>query len=84
MIAYIAQRILSLLFVLFLATVVIFAMMHSVPGGPFDFTQGNMTPAALHNIQVKYGLADRSGGSTSTGSGSYYTVISASRSSSRP
>ena len=33
MIAYIAQRILSLLFVLFLATVAIFAMMHSVPGG---------------------------------------------------
>jgi ABC-type dipeptide/oligopeptide/nickel transport system permease component len=57
MIAYIAQRILSLLFVLLLATIAIFAMMHAVPGGPFSFTQGDMTPAALHNIAVKYGLA---------------------------
>ncbi|HXW81620.1 MAG TPA: hypothetical protein VEJ84_19100, partial [Acidimicrobiales bacterium] len=57
MIAYIAQRILSLLFVLLLATIAIFAMMHAVPGGPFSFTQGDMTPAAMHNIMVKYGLA---------------------------
>ena len=58
MIAYLGQRILSLLFTLFLATIAIFAMMHSVPGGPFSFTQGDMTPAAMHNIMVKYGLAD--------------------------
>ncbi len=57
MIAYLAQRIASLLFVLLLATIAIFAMMHSVPGGPFDFTQGSLTPAAMHNIDVKYGLA---------------------------
>jgi ABC-type dipeptide/oligopeptide/nickel transport system permease component len=43
---------------MFLATVGIFAMMHSVPGGPFSFTQGDMSPAAMHNIMVKYGLAD--------------------------
>ena len=57
MVAYIGQRLLSLLFTLFLATVAIFAMMHFVPGGPFNFTQGSMTPAAMHNIMVKYGLA---------------------------
>jgi ABC-type dipeptide/oligopeptide/nickel transport system permease component len=57
-IAYIGQRILSLLFVLFLATIAIFAMMHAVPGGPFSFTQGDMTPQAIHNIMVKYGLAE--------------------------
>jgi ABC-type dipeptide/oligopeptide/nickel transport system permease component len=55
--AYLVNRVLSLLFVLFLATVLIFAMMHAVPGGPFSFTQGTMTPAAMHNIMAKYGLA---------------------------
>ncbi len=58
MVAYLLQRLLSLLFVLMLATVAIFAMMHAVPGGPFTFTQGDLSPAAMHNIQVKYGLAD--------------------------
>jgi ABC-type dipeptide/oligopeptide/nickel transport system permease component len=58
MIAYLGQRFLSLIFTLLLATVAIFAMMHSVPGGPFTFTQGDLTEAAMHNIQVKYGLAD--------------------------
>lgn len=58
MVAYFAQRVLALLFTLFLATIAIFALMHAVPGGPFSFTQGDMTPAAIHNIMVKYGLAD--------------------------
>lgn len=58
MVAYLAQRVLSLLFVLFLATIAIFAMMHAVPGGPFSFSQGEMTKAAMHNIMVKYGLAE--------------------------
>jgi ABC-type dipeptide/oligopeptide/nickel transport system permease component len=57
-VAYFAQRVLALLFTLFLATIAIFALMHAVPGGPFSFTQGDMTPAAIHNIMVKYGLAD--------------------------
>jgi ABC-type dipeptide/oligopeptide/nickel transport system permease component len=55
--AYLVNRVLSLIFVLFLATIFIFAMMHAVPGGPFSFTQGDMTPSAMHNIMVKYGLA---------------------------
>jgi hypothetical protein len=46
-IALLGRRFLSLIFTLFLATVAIFAMMHSVPGGPFTFTQGDMTPAAM-------------------------------------
>jgi len=57
MISYIGRRLLSLLFVMFLATIAIFAMMHAVPGGPFTFSQGQMTPAAMHNIMVKYGLS---------------------------
>ena len=51
--AYLAQRFLSLLFTLLLATIAIFAMMHSVPGGPFTFTQGVLSPAAMHNIMVQ-------------------------------
>ncbi|HUB70497.1 MAG TPA: ABC transporter permease, partial [Acidimicrobiales bacterium] len=58
MIGYLGKRVLALLFTLLLATIAIFAMMHSVPGGPFAFTQGDMTPAAMHNIMVKYGLAE--------------------------
>lgn len=58
MVAYLVQRLLSLIFVLLLATVAIFAMMHSVPGGPFTFTQGDLSPAAMHNIMVRYGLAE--------------------------
>lgn len=57
-VAYLVQRLLSLIFVLLLATVAIFAMMHSVPGGPFTFTQGDLSPAAMHNIMVRYGLAE--------------------------
>jgi ABC-type dipeptide/oligopeptide/nickel transport system permease component len=58
MIAYLGKRLLALLFTLLLATIAIFAMMHSVPGGPFSFSQGDMSAAAIHNIMVKYGLAD--------------------------
>jgi len=58
LVAYLAQRLLSLLFTLLLATIAIFAMMHSVPGGPFTFTQGVLSPAAMHNIMVRYGLAE--------------------------
>ncbi len=83
MIAYLGQRFLSLLFTLFLATIAIFAMMHSVPGGPFTFTQGDMTPAAMHNIRSSTGSPTRFGSSTSSGSGSCCTAISASPSRSR-
>jgi ABC-type dipeptide/oligopeptide/nickel transport system permease component len=41
-----------------LATVAIFAMMHSVPGGPFTFSQGDLSPAAMHNIMLRYGLTE--------------------------
>lgn len=58
MVAYLFQRVLSLLFVLLLATVAIFAMMHSVPGGPFTFSQGDLSPAAMHNIMLRYGLTE--------------------------
>ncbi len=56
MIRYILGRILSLIFVLFVVSLVTFTLMHSVPGGPFDEDKGRLPPAAKENIMRKYGL----------------------------
>lgn len=53
---YLLGRILSLIFVLFVVSVITFALMHSVPGGPFDETKSPLPPAAKANILAKYGL----------------------------
>ena len=36
MIAFIARRTLSMLLTFFIVSIVIFLMMHAIPGGPFD------------------------------------------------
>ena len=53
---YILGRILSLIFVLFAVSVIVFSVMHAVPGGPFDETDSKLPPAAKENIMRKYGL----------------------------
>ncbi len=53
---YLLGRILSLLFVVWVVSMVTFALMHAVPGGPFDETKGRLPPAARENILRKYGL----------------------------
>lgn len=53
---YIVGRILSLIFVMFVVSLVTFTLMHSVPGGPFDEDKGRLPPAAKENILRKYGL----------------------------
>src|SRR3954453_17515098 len=53
---YIAGRLLSLIFVLFVVTVVAFSLMHAVPGGPFDITERRLPEATRHAQLVKYGL----------------------------
>ena len=53
---YILGRILSLIFVLFAVSVIVFSLMHAVPGGPFDETDSKLPPAAKENIMRKYGL----------------------------
>lgn len=53
---YILGRLLSLVFVLFAVSVITFALMHAVPGGPFDEDKGRLPPAAKANILRKYGL----------------------------
>jgi ABC-type dipeptide/oligopeptide/nickel transport system permease component len=46
----------GLLFAIFAASLITFALMHSVPGGPFDETKMPLPPAAKANILRKYGL----------------------------
>ena len=56
MFRYLIGRIFSLIFVLFVVSVVVFTIMKSVPGGPFDGEKGRLPAAAKANIMEKYGL----------------------------
>ncbi|HCP35051.1 MAG: ABC transporter permease [SAR324 cluster bacterium] len=56
MILYILGRIASLIMILFAVSVIVFSLMHSVPGGPFDERKGRLPAAAKANILKKYGL----------------------------
>ena len=53
---YVTGRILSLLFMMWIVSMVTFAMMHAGSGGPFDETKERLPPAARENILRKYGL----------------------------
>lgn len=53
---YIIGRIFSLIFVLIAVSMITFALMHAVPGGPFDEVDQRLPPAAKENILRKYGL----------------------------
>jgi len=53
---YILGRLASLIFVLWVVSMMTFFIMHSVPGGPFDETNQRLPPAAKANILRKYGL----------------------------
>jgi peptide/nickel transport system permease protein len=56
MLRYILEQILSLIFVLLAVSIIVFTIMHAVPGGPFDEDKGRLPPAAKENIMQKYGL----------------------------
>lgn len=56
MILYILRRLLSLAFVLFVVSVIVFALMNLVPGGPFTLADRGYSGAALENLERKYGL----------------------------
>jgi ABC-type dipeptide/oligopeptide/nickel transport system permease component len=53
---YIFGRISGLLFAVVIVTIITFALMHAVPGGPFDETKQPLPDAAKQNILRKYGL----------------------------
>jgi ABC-type dipeptide/oligopeptide/nickel transport system permease component len=56
MVSYLIRRFLTLLLVMLLVTMLIFGLMHAVPGGPFDQTQQPLPGPAMANIMRKYGL----------------------------
>ncbi len=53
---YILGRVVSLVFVVVVVSMITFALMSSVPGGPFDEDKQPLPPAAKANILRKYGL----------------------------
>lgn len=56
MFRYVVGRLLSLVMVLLVVSVIVFSIMHAVPGGPFDESKGRLPEAAKENILRKYGL----------------------------
>lgn len=53
---YLIGRIVSLVFVIWIVSMITFFLMHSVPGGPFDEGKQRLPDAAKANILRKYGL----------------------------
>jgi peptide/nickel transport system permease protein len=53
---YLLGRVIGLIVVFVIVSIVAFALMHSVPGGPFDEEKSPLPPAAKANILRKYGL----------------------------
>jgi len=56
MLAYIIKRALSLLVSLILVSIIIFTMMHAIPGGPFDEEKMPLSPETRAKILAMYGL----------------------------
>jgi len=53
---YLLGRVLGIFLVFITVSILVFGLMHSVPGGPFDETNAPLPPAAKENILHKYGL----------------------------
>jgi ABC-type dipeptide/oligopeptide/nickel transport system permease component len=53
---YLVQRVLGLLINIWIITIIVFALMKSVPGGPFVFDKQPLPEEAMENINRKYGL----------------------------
>ena len=56
MISYIASRVLSVLTTFFIVSVIIFLMMHAIPGGPFDGGDMPVPEAVRQKLNAQYGL----------------------------
>ncbi|CAN5494314.1 oligopeptide ABC transporter permease OppB [soil metagenome] len=53
---YIIGRMISLVFVLFMVSLIAFFLMHAVPGGPFDIGERRLPEATRQSQLEKYGL----------------------------
>lgn len=56
MTGYIIRRLISLVFVMFAVSLIVFIMMNATPGGPFSVGERGLSDAALKNALHKYGL----------------------------
>ena len=56
MAGYILARLVSLIFVLFVVSLIAFLLMHAVPGGPFDLGERRLPEATRQAQLEKYGL----------------------------
>ena len=56
MIVYLLGRLSGIVVVFIIVSMLAFALMHSIPGGPFDEEKSPLPPAAKENILHKYGL----------------------------
>lgn len=56
MIGYVIRRLLSICVTFFVVSILLFIMMHSIPGGPFDATEMPLSAAAKATIMAQYGL----------------------------
>jgi peptide/nickel transport system permease protein len=56
MLRYILGRLSGIVLVLFVVSVVIFLLMHAIPGGPYDEDKMPLSPQAKANFMRKYGL----------------------------
>lgn len=56
MILYILKRLLSVFFTFIAVSLIVFIMMHSIPGGPFDPVDMPLSKAAKDTIMKQYGL----------------------------
>lgn len=53
---YLLSRIISMGVSIIIVSIVIFLLMHAIPGGPFDESKMPLSPAAKANIMKKFGL----------------------------
>jgi len=56
MIGYILRRVFSVLTTFFVVSIIIFVMMHSIPGGPFDGGDMPVPDAVREKLNAQYGL----------------------------
>lgn len=56
MVLYAIRRFLNLCLTMLIVSMAVFALMHSVPGGPFSYGQQPLPAYAMQNILHKYGL----------------------------
>jgi ABC-type dipeptide/oligopeptide/nickel transport system permease component len=56
MIGYVVRRLLSICVTFFVVSVLLFVMMHAIPGGPFDAVEMPLDPAIVAKIMAQYGL----------------------------